>query len=64
MHTRVFSLTIWFQRERFEALLDKVGFSYAHTFSFYGVGGECHENRDLRTSNGGSNLYGDEELAW
>jgi hypothetical protein len=33
-------------------------------FSFHGAGGECHVSRDLRTSNGGLNLSGDEELAW
>jgi hypothetical protein len=26
-------------------------------------GGEFHERRDLRTSNGGSNLHGDDEFA-
>jgi hypothetical protein len=27
-------------------------------------GEECHGSRDLRTSNGGSSLCGDEEFAW
>jgi hypothetical protein len=36
------------------------------SFSFHGEvrGGEWHGRRDLRTSNGGSSLCGDEELAW
>jgi hypothetical protein len=25
---------------------------------------KCHGSRDLRTSNGGSSLYGDEEFPW
>ena len=62
VRTRVFSLTVWFQSERFEALL-AVNIM-EHAFSFHGAGGECHVSRDLRTSNGGSNLSGDEELAW
>jgi hypothetical protein len=35
-------------------------------FSFQGEvgGGDWHESRYLRTSNGGSILCGDEELAW
>jgi hypothetical protein len=32
-------------------------------FSFHGVGGKYHGNRYLRTSNGGSSLVGDVELA-
>jgi hypothetical protein len=32
-------------------------------FSFHGASGECHENRGLRTSNGGLSLCSDEELA-
>jgi len=38
VRTRVFSLTVWFQRERFEALL-AVNIM-EHAFSFHGVGGE------------------------
>jgi hypothetical protein len=33
------------------------------TFSFHGASGECHGGRDLWTSDGGSSLYGEEELA-
>ena len=35
-------------------------------FSFHGEvkGKECHGSRDLRTSNGGSKLCGDDELSW
>ena len=61
VRTHVFSLTVWFQRERFEALL--VVTIMEHAFLFYGAGGECHGRRDLRTSNGGLSLCGDEELA-
>jgi hypothetical protein len=32
-------------------------------FSLHGAGGECHGRRDLRSSNGGLFLCGDEELA-
>ena len=38
VRTRVFSLTVWFQRERFEALL-AVNIM-EHAFSFHGAGGE------------------------
>jgi hypothetical protein len=33
-------------------------------FSFHGASGEWHGSWGLRTSNGGSSLGGDEELAW
>jgi hypothetical protein len=33
------------------------------TFSFHGASGECHGARDLGTSDGGSSLCGEEELA-
>jgi hypothetical protein len=33
------------------------------TFSFHGASGECHRGRDLETSDGGSSLCGEEELA-
>jgi hypothetical protein len=46
----------------FEALLAVNIMGYA--FSFHGAGGECHGSQDLSTSNGGSSLCGDEELAW
>jgi hypothetical protein len=57
-----FSLTVWFQREHFEALLavNIMG----HALSFHGAGGEYHGSRDLSTSNGDSSLSGDKELAW
>jgi hypothetical protein len=32
-------------------------------FSFHGAGGEFHERQDLRDSDGGLTLIGDEELA-
>lgn len=38
VRTRVFSLTVWFQRERFEAL-PAVNIM-EHAFSFHGAGGE------------------------
>ena len=57
----MFYLTVWFQRERFEALL-AVNIM-EHAFSFHGAGGECHGRRDLGNSNGGLCLRGDEELA-
>ena len=41
-----FYLTVWFQRERFEALL--VVITMEHAFSFHGAGGECHGRWDLR----------------
>jgi hypothetical protein len=49
-------------QECFEALLavNIMG----HAFSFHGVNKEYHGSRDLRTSNGGSSLCGDEELSW
>jgi hypothetical protein len=33
-------------------------------FFLHGDGGECHGSQNLRTSNGGSSLCGNEELAW
>ena len=57
-----FYLTVWFQRERFEALLAVN--TMEHAFSFHGAGGECHGSQDLGTSIGDSSLCGDEELAW
>ena len=56
-----FYLTVWFQRERFEALL-AVNIM-EHAFSFHGAGRECHGRQDLKSSNGGLSLCGDEELA-
>jgi mono/diheme cytochrome c family protein len=44
-------------------LRSSVGYYYHGARSFHGAGGECHESRDQRTSNGGSNLPDDEELA-
>jgi hypothetical protein len=35
-----FSLAMWFQRERFEALL-AINIM-EHAFSFHGAGGKCH----------------------
>jgi hypothetical protein len=57
-----FSLTVWFERGRFEALLavNIMG----HAFSFHGSGGECHESQNLSTSNGGLSLCDDDKLAW
>jgi hypothetical protein len=53
-----FSLTIWFQRECFEALLAVNIMEPA--FSFHGAGEECHGSGDLRTSNGDSSHGGNE----
>ena len=55
-----FTLTVWFQRVCFEALLAVI---IMGMFSFHGAEGESHGDRDLRTDNGGSSLGGDEELA-
>ena len=48
VRTYVFYLTVWFQRERFEALLAV----NIMEFSFHGVGGEGHESRGRWKSNG------------
>jgi hypothetical protein len=58
----VFSLAVWFQRERFKTLLaiDIIG----HAFSFHGAVGECHESRNLMTSNGDLSICGDDKFAW
>jgi hypothetical protein len=57
-----FSLTVWFERGCFEALLavNIMG----HAFSFHGPGGECHGSQNLSTSNGGSSLCDDAKLPW
>jgi hypothetical protein len=54
------TVCVWFQRERFEALLAVN--TMEHAFSFHDVGGEYHELRDMWISNGGS-ICGDEKLA-
>jgi hypothetical protein len=56
-----FFLTVWVQRERFEAL--RAVNTMEHAFSFHGASGECHCRQDLWASNGGFYLCGDEELA-
>jgi hypothetical protein len=57
-----FSLTVWFHRERFEALL---AFNIMeHAFLFHGPGREYHGSRNLSISNGGSSLCDDEKLSW
>jgi hypothetical protein len=55
-----FYLTVWFQRECFEAL--QAVNTMEHAFSFHGASGECQWMRDLWTSNGAFYLCGDEEL--
>jgi hypothetical protein len=56
----VFSLTVWFQSERFEALQ---AINIMEHVLIPCASGECHGGRDLWTSDGGSSLCGEEELS-
>jgi hypothetical protein len=59
----LFIITVWFQRERCEALHFVATVKYV--FSSHGEvsSGKWHGNRNPRTSNGGMNHSGDEESA-
>jgi hypothetical protein len=64
MHTHVFFLTVWFQREHDEALLS-VAIMRRVLRSMVKLEAENDTKAEsLRTSNGGLSLCGNEELAW
>jgi hypothetical protein len=54
-----FSLTVWFQRERFEALWLLISWSMVSRSMVL-----VENVMEARTSNGGLNFGGNEELAW
>jgi hypothetical protein len=59
-----FYLTVWFERERCEAMLIITIIWHVFLSMVKSVSGECHGGRDLWTHNGGSSLCGEVELAW
>jgi hypothetical protein len=52
-----FYLTVWFQRERCEALLAVTIMRHGSRSMVKSASGECHGSQDLRTGNGGSSLW-------
>jgi hypothetical protein len=59
-----FFLTVWFQRERCEALLDVAIIGHAFSLMVRSAGGEYHRSRDMGTINDDWTLRTDVELAW
>jgi hypothetical protein len=60
----MFFLTIWFQRERGEALLSVAMMGHVLRSMVMLEEENDMEAKFLMTSNGGSSLCGDEELTW
>jgi hypothetical protein len=59
-----FFLTIWFQRERCEAVLSVTIMGHVLWSMVKSEAKNDMEAKFLRTCNGGSSFCGDEELAW
>jgi hypothetical protein len=64
VHTHVFFLTIWFQRERGEALLSVAILRLVLRSMLKSEVKNYIKAESLRTSSGDSSLCGDEDLAW
>jgi hypothetical protein len=63
MRTRVFSDRLLSGQSGVELCYQLPSWDMSCTFHGEVRGGECHESRDLRTSNGGSSLCIDAEFA-
>jgi hypothetical protein len=64
VRTHVFILVVWFQRERDEALMSVAIMGHVLWSMVKSEVENDIEAESPRTSNGGPNLCGDEELAW